>query len=336
LIHEVDRLIGSMPAERRPNVRLFLPRKRSWSPSLEAIALTEIDGASSQLWEQLRLPRLAADGVLVNLCNLAPILHRRKILMLHDVQFLMPDSSYPLRQRLGYRLLVPMMARTSRQVLTVSNYSRQMLDLFGIAPRARCRVVHNGVDHMLAAEPARPALYLPRPFVLIFGSPKAYKNVAVVFSAFADARLADLDLVVVGPSEAQLRSAGLTPPDGALFVGRPDDGALRWLYEHAVCLAFPSRTEGFGLPPLEAMMCGCPAVVTPAGAIPEACRDAACYADVDDPASWVSSIRRLADDADLRARKLAQSAERSAAFTWARAGEELMDSILALADEPRA
>ncbi len=122
LIREVDALLAEMPAAKRPRARLFLPAERQWEPRLSAIELVETHGVTGQKWEQLTLPGLAADGVLVILANLAPLRHRRKVMLIHDAQFLFPDSSYPWRQRIGHKLLVPRMAKSSAAVLTVSDY----------------------------------------------------------------------------------------------------------------------------------------------------------------------------------------------------------------------
>jgi glycosyltransferase involved in cell wall biosynthesis len=320
LIREYDRLLAVADPATRPRATLFVPRKRTWQPELSAIALVQEDGAHGQRWEQTRLPRLAADGVLVNLCNLAPLRHSCQAMLIHDAQFLFPDSGYPLRQRLGYRLLVPRMAKASAAVLTVSDYSRQMLDLLGVVPRDKTRVLYNGADHILeqaADDGVLDRLGLAaRDYVLLFGSPKAYKNVAVVFDAMRN--VPAKRLVIVGSTPESLRSAGLVPPNDAVFAGKVDDAALRALYEGAHCLAFPSRTEGFGLPPVEAMLCGCPVVAAPAGAIPEVCRDAVFYADVDDAAGWAEMIGHM--DGEERAAKIALGHDRAARFTWVRAG----------------
>jgi glycosyltransferase involved in cell wall biosynthesis len=335
LIREVDGLLAARAAADRRPATLFLPARHQWRPELQAIRVVEQADGHKQLWEQAKLPRRAADGFLVNLCNLAPIAHRNKLLMLHDAQFLFPDSSYPLRQRIGYKLLTPLMARTSRRVLTVSNYSRQMLDLLHVSEEQRTMVLYNGADHILEAAPDREILarlgLTQGGFVLLFGSHKRYKNVQVVFEAFAAGSLDQLDLVVIGPDRAELERGGLTVPGAVRFAGRAGDGELRALYENALCLAFPSRTEGFGLPPVEAMLCDCPSVVAPAGAIPEVCRDAALYADVDDPAGWAAMIRRYATDGALRRQKVESGRSRAACFTWAQAGRTLLETIEALA-----
>ena len=335
LIREVDALLAAAPVSSRLNVTLVAPAKSSWLPHLKAIRIIEHSGAGSQRWEQTSLPRFASGSVLVNLCNLAPIFHRRKILLLHDAQFLFPDSSYPTRLRWGYRLATPLMTRTSAQVLTVSEYSRQILSLTGVSPIERTSVVHNGADHML--DTAVNLSVVPRlglgagKYVVLFGSPKRYKNVQIVFDAFNDNRLFDLRLVVVGPSRDRLESSGLTPPASAVFVGSVDDGALRALYSDALCVAFPSRTEGFGLPPIEAAFCGCPAVVSPAGAIPEICRDATLYAGVDSASDWAEAIHVYASQPTVRADKAKAAMARAQDFRWSAAGEKLLSHIYRLA-----
>ncbi len=337
LIRECDARLAEMPASARPQSFLHVPVRRQWQPKLSTIQLKEHDGAHSQRWEQMVLPRLASGGVLVNLANLAPIAHANKILLIHDAQFLFPDSSYPWRQRTGYRVLLPIMARTSAVVLTVSDYSRQMLDVLGVCPRERTTRLYNGADHILDAafDPGALARFglEPNGYVLMFGSPKAYKNVGVVLSAFAAGALAPTRLVVVGPSREALAAAGLVAPADAVFVGSCDDRILHALYRGALALAFPSRTEGFGLPPIEAMMCGCPAVVSPGGAIPEICRDAALYADIDDPGSWREAFLALRDPG-LRAARVAAGRARASRFNWHAAGTQLLGIVLERVRQP--
>ncbi len=335
LIREVDRLLGELPPARRTDARLFLPKRRSWTPELHSIALVEQTLGHTQLWEQCVLPVRARRAVIVNLCNLAPLLARNNVLLLHDAQFLFPDSSYPLRRQWGHRILTPAMMRGSAGALTVSQYSRQIIDLTGICPRDRVSVLYNGADHILDVVAAPDALdryeLAGGSYVLMFGSTKRYKNVQVVFEAFRSAALGDLRLVIVGEGEADHVAARIVPPPNAMFIGRIGDDVLRGLYEKAVCLAMPSRTEGFGLPPLEAMRLGCPALVAPAGAMPEIYRDAVRYADVDDPEDWVEGIRALADDKAYRRAKVEAGLHRAAEFTWARAGSRLLEIVLALA-----
>lgn len=329
LIRECDARLTERPAELRPDAVLLAPETSDWVPELSAIRVERV-AAAGQIWEQFQLPRRAGDGVLINLANLAPVRHRRKLTMIHDAQFLFKDCGYPWRQRLGYRALAPRIASGSEHVVTVSDFSRRMLGLFGVAAPDRTRVIANGADHILDTD-ADDALRLglglaARPYVVMFGSSKPYKNNTVVLSAFAEG-VEDVALVVVGSSKAELAAAGMAIPPATIFAGRPSDAEFRGLLEGASALAFPSRTEGFGLPPLEAMLCGCPVVASPAGAIPEVCGDAVLYAGVDDPAAWRTAILRLRDDQALRQRKIAEGRERARPYTWRAAGERLIGLI---------
>jgi glycosyltransferase involved in cell wall biosynthesis len=332
LIEELDVQLQALPAAQRPRAHLLLPAQRRMTPSVKVIQPRVQAGRTGQLWEHTSLPWQARGGVLLNLCNLAPLAHRRQILMLHDAQFLMSDCSYPTRQRLGYRWLIPWMARAARHVVTVSYFSRQILDVAGIAPLQKVTVIHNGVDHLsgLSADDDwfETTGLPPRGFAVHFASRKAYKNTRIVLEAFCRPALHPLKLVLVGDGVELLQAEGMSLPPNATHLGRISDEQLKALYQNAVCLLFPSRTEGFGLPPLEAMRVGCPAVVAPSGAIPEACRNGALYAGVDDVEAWADAVVQLWRHPATRHRWTEAGLEASESLTWETAGRRLLELVL--------
>ncbi len=329
LVRELDKL-AAIDEHAGLDLRLLLPRRSNWSPRLDTIRKVEQRFGHHQAWEQMVLPWQAAGGVLINLANLAPLAHRRKLSMIHDAQFLISPESFPRRFRLGYKVLTPLIAATSHRVLTVSEYARDSLAAFKVSPHDKTAVIYNGADHILDVRPDVGVLDRlglgGRPYALLFGSPAIYKNVQVVFEAFRQ-DLPAVQLVVLGSARASLEASGLRPPADAIFAGAVDDRALRALYEAALCLLFPSRTEGFGLPPVEAMLYGCPVIAAPAGAIPEVCRDAILYADIFTPADWVDQIMSLVLQPELARAKRLAGLQRATRFTWRAAAIRLLAEV---------
>jgi glycosyltransferase involved in cell wall biosynthesis len=275
--------------------------------------------------------------VLVNLCNLAPLAHSRSVTMVHDAQVFLTPGSYSKPFLAWYRFALPRIGAAAARIVTVSDYSRDRLIDFGVAAPARITVIHNGVDHLggLVSDASvltRLGLRSGR-YVLAAANAQKHKNVALLFKAFDDPMLADLTLVLAGADGAgAFAAAGATPNARVVFAGRVSDEALRALYENAACFAFPSTTEGFGLPPLEAMGLGCPVIVSPRGALPEVCGDAVLYAEPDDPAAWALAIRRVSDDDRTRSGLEDSGRARASLYSWEASARQLLEVIDAVAE----
>lgn len=283
-------------------------------------------------WEQLTLPLGKGKATLVNLCNIGPALARDAVTMIHDTQVYQTPESYSRGFRAWYHFIQPAFAARHRRILTVSEFSRGEIARIGLAPLSRIGVVHNGVDHILrdaadAGIVARLGL-ASRRFVVALASTQAHKNIAVLLKAFARPELAGLTLVLVGSADrAAFAAAGMAAPEGVVFAGRVSDAELRGLYEAALALAFPSTTEGFGLPPLEAMLVGCPAVVAPCGALPEVCDSAADFVPPHDDAAWAAALVRLAEAPALWASRSEQGRNHAATISWATAARKLASEL---------
>ncbi len=133
-------------------------------------------------------------------------------------------------------------------------------------------------------------------YVFALGSISVNKNFGLVVEAFNRLGRSDLTLAVAGGQNASV-FANVELADSADLVrlGYISDAALRALYENALCFVLPSLYEGFGIPPVEAMLCGCPAIVSTAPALVETCGDAALACDPYRPEELAARIAALAD-----------------------------------------
>jgi glycosyltransferase involved in cell wall biosynthesis len=174
-----------------------------------------------------------------------------------------------------------------------------------------------------------PEPLFERPYLLFVGGRGGYKNFELLARTYA-ARpewVRELDLVCFGggaftPGERQLVHAlGIAPQ--VRYLEGPDD-VLETLYRHARMLVYPSRYEGFGLPPLEAMQLGCPVVVARTSSLPEVVGEAGEYVEPDSPDSLEAAIARLLDDSSHRAELIRRGHARARRFSWTQCAEQTL------------
>jgi len=235
----------------------------------------------------------------------------------------------------GFRRRARESARRADAVIAVSRATqRDVVEIYGV-PEERIEVIHEGVDPSCVPvdDPAALDLFRARrgltaPYILSVLSLSPRKNIPGLLRAFARARrTAGLPhlLVVAGKSygaPGPLRDAeGLGVADRFRFIDYVPAGDLPLLYSAAELFVFPSFDEGFGLPPLEALACGCPVVASRAGALPEVLGDAARYFDPSDEEGMAEALVwgvREGRSPEARARGFRRARE----FTWERAARE--------------
>ena len=328
LLQAVDRGIAPSDAERW---RLLRPPSAR-PEQLDSIAQSQVGRRGGQLWEQLELPLAAKGQGLLNLCNTAPILHPRNVVMIHDAQVFTSPASYSRVFVAWYRRLLPTIGRRAARVLTVSEFSKRQLAEFGVAKEENILVVPNGGDHLghILPDDAKVIEHgLDRsPYVLALSSLQAHKNIRVLLDAVPALRSLNVKLVLAGRADAHaFAQAGLNVAEEVVFTGPVSDRELLGLMRHALAFALPSLTEGFGLPALEAMNCQCPVIAAPAGALPEVCGEAVLYADLNQAEAWADAVRRLVEDGELRARLSATGEARARLFTWERSAKQLLKGL---------
>jgi len=258
----------------------------------------------------------------------------RVITTVHDLTTLRFDNPaknraiFKIKQK-AYKYVVKKVARKSAAIITPTQFVKDDLVQFsGIDPN-KVTVTYE------AAEPIQsPATPLPdlqnRQFIMYVGRPTPHKNLERLIEAFALLRAQHpaLTLVLAGKKDSNYQRIETGLPDSlrahVLFTDFVSDGELRWLYEQCAAYVFPSRSEGFGLPGLEAMAHGAPVVSSNATCLPEVYGAAAHYFDPLDTQTMADAINEVLSDQALRKRLTADGIRQVAKYSWQRMAEQTL------------
>lgn len=284
-------------------------------------------------------PQLRARGfdLLVSVNTKLPLRGLPGVVTVHGLEWARVPADYTRSERLKQAAWLRLAAWRATAMLTFTQATLQ--DLRALLPRLRppVAVIPEGVmPHVHPLPPAALDTALParlgvpaRPFVLSVCTLAPRKNLDGLLQAWAvlkQQRAAagqplQAVLVLAGRSgaassrlQARVQQLGLQPD--VVFTGYVGDDDLVQLYHQASAFAYPSRYEGFGLPPLEAMCCGTPVLSANRGAMAEVAGDAALLVDPDDVADIAHGLDRLLHDPALRARLRQAGPRRAAGFRW--------------------
>ena len=304
-------------------------------------------GLAKLYFEQLAVPQLAARlgaDVLHVPYFAAPL--RSSLPIIVTILDLIPLrlSAYRGRAQVrAYTHLVAQAARQATQVLTISEHAAREIrehvhipaDRITVTPLA-AGALFQPMDREHARAEVAKRYGIRSPFVYYVGGLDVRKNVPMLIRAFAHMRRAGgpkVTLVIAG--QALSNNPQLFPNIDALIAEEQahewiqriqvpySDGAL--LYNAAQVFAAPSRYEGFGLGPLEAMACGTPVIAAQASSLPEVVGDAALCVPPDDSAAWTAALWRLLADAALREKLGQRGLQRAAQFSYAHTANMTMN-----------
>ena len=269
-------------------------------------------------WQQLVLPRIATDGVLWAPHGTLPLALRiPSVATLHDFSSLTMPLRHRMKTMLSFNLFIGRSLQMATRIAAVSRaVAEEAVRWFGVS-RGRIEIVPNGVDEFFTPDGDEDD------YVLFVGTIEPRKGLDDLLAVWDSLPRPRPRLVLCGDA-----GWGNVPlPRDAEVTGYVDRTRLRDLYRHARAFVYPSRYEGFGIPPLEAMACGAPVIATRTGAIPEYGEGAAMLIDPGDRVALRDALVRLLADASLRRELGSRGAERARPYTWDRSAA-LMTQLL--------
>jgi len=271
--------------------------------------------------------------------HLLPVIsHARSVFTLHDTAYLHFPQYHLLQNRLYLTLMMPRFIRRADAVICVSEATRRDAVRFYNVPAEKLHVISEGVEPRFAPisnssilEATRSRYQLPPRFILYVGTIEPRKNLSTLLKAYAVLRQSqpEIGLVIAGGKGwlykgffSELRALGLE--QHVKLTGYVPDEDLPALLNCAEVFAYPSIFEGFGLPPLEAMACGTPVLVSNASSLPEVVGEAGLLLPPTDVHGWVEALRRALSDSALHAELRARGLQRAQRFTWEKAAHETL------------
>jgi glycosyltransferase involved in cell wall biosynthesis len=309
LVKNLDNLLGSISFSADLKFILLVPKGfRRNMGALNKIGVKEFPFSMPNfLWEQIFLP------------------------LIYDVPF-----GYTWKFIWWYKTLFFLQSRICISILTVSEFSKSRLMHFLGIRSDRIFVIPNAADHFLSTYSNHEMLHnlgLRRNhYFLAVGSANPNKNLHLLVEAFVSINVdSDINLVIVGGSNNSVfqgKSSNFFDENhNIIYTGRIDDSSLKSLYEGAKAFLYPSLYEGFGIPPLEAMSCGCPVLVSDIPPLLEVCADAAGYFNPRSVESIVAGLERaVCDDKWLLSLKK-NGFDRAEFYSWNSAARKLLDIL---------
>ena len=304
-------------------------------PDVEMRACRWMPGRAAQAaWKRLGWPPydwLAGAADLYHFPNfIRPPLSRGKksVVTIHDVSFLRMPETTEAKNLAWLSAEIHRTAKSADAILTDSHFSAQEICELLPVPPEKVHPVWLGLPSFgpppspEAVTRTRKTLGLEKPYLLMVGTIEPRKNVPLLVKAYEALRGFDGDLVLVGglgwKTGPTLRAISESPRQtGIKLLRNLGDEPLAALYAGAAAFVFPTRYEGFGFPPLEAMGRGTPVVAARNSSLPEVLGAAAEWVDGFDAEEWASKIGAVLGDSARAARLRAAGLEQAKKFTWA-------------------
>jgi glycosyltransferase involved in cell wall biosynthesis len=293
--------------------------------SLQGVNIVEVRGAEGHLWEQVTLPLFLLrkkSPLLLNLCNVAPVIYRNKISTLHDITYIKYPQSYSLKFRLLYRFLTPLIIKGSKNIITVSDFSLMEISKYYNLDPKKISVVYNSVTNEIK-KIKNTSTGRSKDYLLAVSSQNFHKNFHTLIQAFSN-YTGNLNLKIIG-DKAQAFSGveNICSDERIQFLGRVSDEELSALYTNAFGFIFPSLYEGFGIPPLEAQYCGCPVISSNRASMPEVLGDSVLYFNPESKDEIILAILEIENNKIVRDQLIEKGFSNIRRFSWTESAKKV-------------
>jgi len=273
-----------------------------------------------------------------DLAQISPFLFRspsKKILTIHDLTPILFPETYGLIHVFLQKYVLPMTLKNVDMIITVSKNTKQDVIKYLKIPEEKITVIHNGVDGRFKplknVNDIKEKYDIKSPFILYVGTLEPRKNIPTLIKAFYIIKNKGIKhmLVIAGGKGWKYEAVYKTVKElnlskSVLFLGYVPDEDLPKLYNAADLFVYPSLYEGFGLPPLEAMACGCPVITSNTSSLPEVVGDAGIMVDPYDVVKMANVLHEVLSNEGLREDMIKKCLERARMFSWKKCAEETL------------
>jgi glycosyltransferase involved in cell wall biosynthesis len=289
-------------------IKFVSPKGIILKEEAEVLGAKIIGNYTSYYWEQIELPvylRAIGSPLLLCMANMAPILYKNKISVIHDIAFMVYPQTFSKSFLYAYKVLIPWVIRTSKLVLTVSEFSKNEILRYYSVDSEKVKVLYPGLKkEFRIQEHARECI--GGNYILAVSSLNYRKNFVRILQAFelVSKECKDVKLFIVGDIKgnhfATVDIEHYINNPSFCFLGRVSDGELNTYYNNALCFLFPSLYEGFGFPLLEAQACGCPVITSNVASMPEVAGGSALLCNPASVEDIKNKILQMINDVDTR------------------------------------
>ncbi|MFW6015702.1 MAG: glycosyltransferase family 4 protein [bacterium] len=291
------------------------------------------------IWNQIRTPKIIKENN-INLYyspNPEGMLNPRcpQIITVHDIIPILYPNSNP-RLKYYYRYVLPNLLKVSDFIIVPSKSTKEDLIRYYYLDSSKIKIVYQGYKKEIFSILDRDVINkvlskykIKNKYILCVGETRPYKNITKLIKAIREVKVKDIELIVVGKINRLDKNLLKLPQelgisDRIKFLGFVPDEDLAALYNGANTFVFPSLYEGFGIPPLEALACGCPVIASDRASIPEVCGNAAIYINPNDEKDIARKIDNVCADAKIRQKMKSKGLLLSKKYSYENAAKDLI------------